>query len=162
MRHFSVDTRTITKGQFKALKAAAKAAGLDVTYWQWRDRKVFPIMTTQASDSTPGMCLDDEVTSSNEAVNYAEALRRLAESEYTEKASSLPTPAQEAGFEIGDLAVVVEEGSNFGLGSIVRLELDDGSRLPEWKLIDGDCVFSDGISYAGFDRVRKLTNVKEA
>ena len=163
MRHFSVDTRTINKAQSKALKAAAKAAGMDVTYWRWRDRKVFPIMTTQASDSTPGMCLDDEITSSNEAVTYAEAMRRLSADAAEPAQPSAPmTPAQEAGFEVGDLAVVVKEGSNFGHGSIARLEVDDGSGLPRWGLIDGDCAFSWGFTYANPSRFRKLTNVKEA
>ena len=161
MRHFSVDTRTISKKQFKALKAAAKAAGLDVTYWRWSDRGLLPIMSTQSFSGKPVMRMDwgaGELVH----VNYAEALRRLAESGCAEKPRAPMTPAQEAGFEVGDNAVVIEEDVAFGLGSIVRLEVDDDSEVPEWKLIDGDCGSSDGIAYADLRSVRKLTNVKEA
>jgi len=46
------------------------------------------------------------------------------------------TPAQRAGFQVGDRAVVVSEepGGSFRPGSVISLYQDDGSSNPLWKL----------------------------
>lgn len=166
MRHFSIDARTLTKKQFKALKAVAKAAGLCVRYWRWSDREEFPIMSTQTTPSGNPAMRAEWAGGGLVHVPYPEAMRRLsayaAEAAEAAQPNAPLTPAQEAGFEVEDLAVVVKKGSSFEIGSIVRLERDDGSELPRWELIDGGCSFPSGIAYANLSRLRKLTNVKVA
>ena len=166
MNHFKIDTRDLSKKQFKALRAAAKAAGMDVTRCRWSDQAGYPIMIT-ARMGEPGldllMCMV-RVGHPCEDVTYPEAMRRLADAAESPAHPSAPmTPAQEAGFEVGDKAVVIEEGGGFVVGSIVRLHKDDDSDIPEWGLIDGrhrnGACHAGATGYVHLSRVRKLTNI---
>ena len=44
-----------------------------------------------------------------------------------------PTPAEEAGFKVGDQAVVIDDECGFKAGQLVTLFSDDGSTCPTWK-----------------------------
>ena len=77
IKKFAVDTRTITKAQFKALKAAAKAAGGDVEYWRWNDRDGFPIMVRENIGGITDMRSSPE-DDCGPLVTYSQALRMLA------------------------------------------------------------------------------------
>lgn len=49
------------------------------------------------------------------------------------------TPAEEAGFKIGNVAVVTvdDPGGTFSLGSVIQLEEDDNTTCPLWALLYG-------------------------
>ena len=153
IKKFAVDTRTLNKSQLKALKAAAKAAGNIVEFWRWDVRGDRLIMWWQSS-------MDDSVSDSFDVsppslVTYSQALRMLADDAVSEPATT-KTPAQESGFEVGDLGVVVEEDM-FSLGSIVQLVEDDGTHCPYWTLIDGEAspLADEERSPTYLDRIRK-------
>ena len=48
------------------------------------------------------------------------------------------TAAQQAGFEVGDRAIM-NGSSTFADGSLVELVVDDKTAMPLWKLINGWC-----------------------
>ena len=153
IKKFEVDTRTLNKSQFKALKAAAKVAGVDVEYWRWDDRDEFPIMARDIGRFSNMRSSHEE--DCGPLVTYSQALRMLADEPVPQPATT-KTPAQEAGFEVGDCGVVVME-LMFSLGSIVQLVEDDGTHTPYWKLIDGEAAyFADAERSPTFlDRIRK-------
>jgi len=69
------------------------------------------------------------------------------------------TPAQQAGFEVGDRAVVTDQNT-FQLGSVIRLERDDGDHCPLWALESGKiirCERFPGKAFCRLDRVQKLS-----
>jgi len=69
------------------------------------------------------------------------------------------TPAQRAGFRVGDRAVVTDQNT-FQLGSVIRLERDDGDHCPLWALESGKiirCETLPGNTFCRLDRVQKLS-----
>ena len=67
------------------------------------------------------------------------------------------TPAEEAGWKVGDRGVVRyfrnRTGEPFKEGSVVELHKDDGNSIPHFKLIDGACLFSEGIACEELENV---------
>lgn len=53
------------------------------------------------------------------------------------------TPCQKRGYSIGDEFVVGKGTGIFSDGAIVRLEEDDGTKLPLFRLIEGYCEFDN-------------------
>lgn len=57
------------------------------------------------------------------------------------------TPCERLGYKVGDrfVAVTASDGTTpeFEEGSIVELERDDGSHMPLFKLISGDCPWNN-------------------
>ena len=163
IKKFAVDTRTLTKAQFKALKAAAKASGADVECWLWSDREEYPILVRADLDGDADMAKGHQ-EQYGPLVTYSQALHVLADEVAGEPVLTPKTPAQEAGFEVGDLGVVVEE-SMFSLGSIVKLDRDDVGMIPLWELIEGGfidvkCSTSGGEgAHEYVYNIRKLNNV---
>lgn len=75
------------------------------------------------------------------------------------------TPAQQAGWKVGDRGVVNEDSFDnaFSKGSLVQLYRDNGSRLPLFKLIKGSSSYDHADGQPGaflflykVDRVEKL------
>ena len=182
IKKFAVDTRTINKAQFKAIKAAAKAAGVDVECWRWGGRETYPIMVRENSYGDSYMAID-YLGEYGPLVTYPEALHILSgcgvsagdvDSRHnnlgglmggeSEPVLTPKTLAQEAGFEVGDLGVVVEE-DNFALGSIIRLVHDDKSSIALWELVEGKILIpyrptdDERKVYERLSCIRKLNNV---
>lgn len=58
------------------------------------------------------------------------------------------TPAQRLGYKVGDKFKVVKKGNHFfSEGSLIELIKDDGSSAPKFKLIEGECGYSNDKSY---------------
>jgi len=69
------------------------------------------------------------------------------------------TPAQQAGWNVGDVGVV-EKSSTIKGGSLVELYEDDGSDVPLWKVIKGHSHYNKAGgsmgAYLWLDRVTKI------
>ena len=67
------------------------------------------------------------------------------------------TPAEKAGWKVGDRGVVRyfrnRTGKPFKEGSVVELHKDDGTSIAHFKLIDGPCLFSEGIACEELENV---------
>lgn len=50
------------------------------------------------------------------------------------------TPCERYGYVVGDLFKVIKDSGTFVKGSIIQLSYDDGTRIPRFKLINGNCI----------------------
>ena len=76
----------------------------------------------------------------------------------------LKTPAQEAGFEVGDRGRVYNTHmGNFSQGALVELEYDDQTSAPLWKLIEGECGYnrSEGCAPGAYALVSCVEKVNK-
>lgn len=83
----------------------------------------------------------------------------------------MSTPAQELGFQIGDLFRYDTKGEvndpQFSDGSVIRFCRDDGSSMPEFELVTGSCVWNDNKAYLfiqgqGHEYLNKIDEATEA
>lgn len=71
------------------------------------------------------------------------------------------TPCQKLGYNVGDkFVVIVDNPTGFAKGSIATLYEDDGSDLPLFKLIHGECLYNhcneEPGGYASLENVEKI------
>ena len=59
------------------------------------------------------------------------------------------TPAQRAGWKVGDRGVALDDATTFSPGSIIELFCDDGSTAPMFNLVSGGCGFNLADGEAG-------------
>lgn len=71
------------------------------------------------------------------------------------------TPCEELGYKVGDVFVVDKEYGiftvAFSIGSTIELEMDDGSEIPLFKLLEGECGYE--FSQVGLGAYQPLTHV---
>ena len=102
--------------------------------WDERDNEVW---------SYPGIAdgFRGQVLTREEVLNATNAGNNNQEQEMT--------PAQRAGWKVGDRGVALDDATTFSPGSIIELFHDDGSTGPRFKLISGDCGFNLADGEAG-------------
>jgi len=71
------------------------------------------------------------------------------------------TPCEELGYKVGDRFITEGDNGNFSAGSVIELDLDDGSTCPMFKLIEGCCDYSQASqgqsgAYAELECINKL------
>ena len=59
------------------------------------------------------------------------------------------TPCEERGWKIGDRFVAIADNV-FSSGSIVELYEDDGSDIPLFKLVEGECRYNHAAGPGGY------------
>lgn len=68
-------------------------------------------------------------------------------------------------WEVGEIGIVTKNTEGiFSEGSIIQLELDDGSFNPIWKLLKGSCEYNNAIgsepgAYFYYDFIVKLSDL---